>query len=356
MFKREIFIIIAVYVAATMAFYAPYVIKKRFDVVERNWDGPAYIVIAKTLYNPKLMVKENYIRKYLPRAEQFANKMPLYPLMIRTFSFLGYEKSMIFVSWFSGLLCMLVFYYLLKTLKIAHSCLLTIILIFLPRWFVMQKVGGVEPTLLFFSLLSLLFYYRQKYFWSAFSLMLATLTKVNALLILLSYIVLFLTLERKNLKKLVYYAMSPISVLVVFYYFKMVYGNFWVYFVSDGRCYEYVTLFRKLYGVFDASACYVGSINLEEMFWFYAVGFLAIINLISNRQWKLLIFFVPSFIPMLFLQHNDFTRLGIYLYFLLGIIYAKYLVKREVLIIVLLLLPAVYLYARNFINVNIFIP
>lgn len=357
MFKKEIFIIIAVYVASTITFYAPFVIKKRFDVVERNWDGPAYIVIAKTLYDPKLMIKDNYIHKYLPHAEQFANKMPLYPIAIRLFSFLTYEKAMLFVAWAFGLLSLLMFYLLLKYLKINNSLMLAVIYVFYPpRWFVMEKVGGVEPTMIFFVLSSLLLYFRKQYFFSAFALMLATFTKINALLIFMSYVAIFLTIDRKNIRKLVYYFLSPAALLLTFIYFAFVYGNFWVYFSSDTRCYEYVSLFKKLYGVFDASACYVGSISLEEIFWFYAVAFLTIITLYKKRKWDLLIFFLPSFIPMLFLQHNDFTRYGIILYFIFGITFAKYMTKKTALIIYFLLLPAVYLYARNFINVNIFIP
>lgn len=355
--KYPFFILIAIYILQVVVFYAPYIIKNRFDVIERNWDGPAYIVIAKTLYNPVLIKKENYIRKYLPEVKKFANKLPLYPILIRLFSFMGYEKSMLFNSLFFGLASVLASFYLFKMLKIKKAFLLSLLFIFYPpRWFVMQKVGGVETTFIFFIILSLIFFYKNKFFFSAVFLTLATLTKINGLLVFFSYILIFIFIKKNNRRQICYYFLSPLSIFLVFSFFQRTFGDFWIYFKSDSRCFEYVSLFKFPYSVFDASACYVGSIHLEEMFWFFGTSYLAIIFLLRKKQSEILAFFLPSFVPMLFLQHNDFTRHGIVLYLLFFIIFAKLLVKKELVIIFALLIPAVFLYARNFVNVNIFIP
>lgn len=355
--KNPLFILIAVYILQAVAFYTPYILKNRFDVVERNWDGPAYIVIAKTFYNPALIKKDNYINKYLPKPKQFTEKFPLTSVFIRIFSFVGYEKSMIFVSLLFGLLSILIFYKILKLQKIPKALLVSLVFIFFPpRWFVLQKVGGAEPVFIFFALLSIYFYFKNKYFFSSLALLFATLAKINGLLLWVSFTLIIIFLGKKKIRKLLYYLLPPLGVVVLFLYFAVTFHNFFVYFQTDTRCYESLSLFKKPFGVFDASACYVGSIHLDDMFWFYGLSFLSVIVLIKEKQKEWLLLYLPSFIPMLFLQHIDFSRHGLLLFFFSGIIFAKYIVKKEALIIFVLLLPAVYLYARNFINVNIFIP
>lgn len=355
--NRNVLLISFTYLLASLVFFAPYILKGRWTVIERNWDGPAYVVIAKTFYKPELIKKENYIKKYLSSPLMFANKLPLYPITIRMFSFLGYEKAMILIAWIFGLLSLLIFRELLILRKAMRPTLLALVYVFFPpRWFVMQKVGGVEPMMIFFLLTSVFMYFKRQYFFAAIFLALATLTKINGLLIFVSYVLIFLFLKRREIYHIVWFILAPLMILLVFFWFRQTYGDFFAYFRSNTRCYEYVSLFKMPYSVFDASACYVGSIHLEEMFWFYGLVFGTILYSFKKKDWEILAFFIPSFLPMLFLQHNDFTRYGIFLYFLVGVVFEKILVKREMVVIFVLLLPAVYLYARNFINVNIFIP
>lgn len=357
MIKKNIFLLFLTYLLSAVLFYAPYIVKNRFNVVERNWDGPAYIVIAKTFYNPDLIKKENYIRKYIPNPKQFTEKFPLTAVFIRVFSFMSYEKSMIFTSLLFGFLSIVVFYQILIQLKIKRAFFISVLYIFLPaRWFVLQKVGGAEAIFLFFALLSIYLYLKNKYFLSSISLLFCTLTKINALLLVLSYFCIFLFLKRRKIINIFFYFLPIFGVIALFYYYFLQYGNFFVYFQTDARCFESLSLFKMPYSVFDASACYVGTIHLDDMFWFYGIGFLAILKMLKEGKRELLMFFLPSFIPMIFLAHLDFTRHGIFLYFLFGIIFSNFLVKKEVRIILILLIPAVYLYARNFVNVNIFIP
>lgn len=353
--KNSYIIITIIYTLATLLFYVPYVYKNRFDVIERNWDGPAYLIIAKTLYNRDQLIKDNYIRKYVPLPEQFAEKMPLTPIFIRLFSFMTYEKSMLFVSWLFGLLTLFVFFKLLSLYDVGRPLLVTLIYIFFPpRWFVLQKVGGAETVFMFFALGSIFFYKKKNYLLSSIFVMLTTLSKINGLLLFSSFFLIFLF--KKKIRSFMIYLLAPLALIILLYFYQINFGDYTVLFKSFGRCYESFSIFTRPYAVFDASSCNVGTFHLEQMFWFYGISFYTILFLINNKKEELLLLFIPPFVPMLFIQHIDFTRYALFLYFLFGIIYAKYLIKKEAILIALILLPAVYLYTRNFINVNIFIP
>lgn len=55
--------------------------------IYRNYDGPLYIVPAKTLYNPQ-MIKELGLELALSE-KYFAAHLPLYPLLIRLLEIMG---------------------------------------------------------------------------------------------------------------------------------------------------------------------------------------------------------------------------------------------------------------------------
>ena len=115
MFKRNAlfstiypyFTVIAVILISTFILWLPFILRvnnwfglkiqdSNFLQVYKNFDGPLYIIPAKTLYQFNLLEKlAPYIS--LP-ANYFAAHLPLYPLLIRLFAPLfGYLKSMIAV-------------------------------------------------------------------------------------------------------------------------------------------------------------------------------------------------------------------------------------------------------------------
>lgn len=73
-----------------------------------NYDGPLYVVIAKSLYNPEVI--KQFFEFPIP-IEYYAAHFPLYPLLIRLFSFsqIGYLYSMLAVTVFGSILAIYFF-------------------------------------------------------------------------------------------------------------------------------------------------------------------------------------------------------------------------------------------------------
>lgn len=80
-------------VFSSVIFYLPFIVGNEMHIVFRYWDGPNYSYLAKALYN---IPRDHPLSPYT-KPEYFAAYLPLYPLTIRLFSFLGYNNAMIFL-------------------------------------------------------------------------------------------------------------------------------------------------------------------------------------------------------------------------------------------------------------------
>ena len=72
-----------------------------------NFDGPLYLAVAKTFYNPDLL-GSNY--QFPLSNEYYSAHFPLFPLFIKTFAgILGHPYSMLFVTVVSSFLAIYFF-------------------------------------------------------------------------------------------------------------------------------------------------------------------------------------------------------------------------------------------------------
>src|SRR5271157_1595626 len=135
-------------VIATLLVYVPFL--NDFSVITMYWDGPLYMYVAKMFYfapaNPFNL--PNYY---------FACNLVLFPLLIRAFSFIGYDHSMLFVVIASTTLATLVFYRLLKDFNYSiNPFWASIVFIFFPsrcsyfwssrRSIVIRRTGTCSPS------------------------------------------------------------------------------------------------------------------------------------------------------------------------------------------------------------------
>ena len=75
--------------------------------VVSNYDGPLYLVAAKTLYN-KAEISANY--QFPLPTEYYPAHFPLFPLLIKAFgSIMNYPYAMLLVTVFSGFLALYFF-------------------------------------------------------------------------------------------------------------------------------------------------------------------------------------------------------------------------------------------------------
>ncbi|PIS09592.1 hypothetical protein COT75_00080 [Candidatus Beckwithbacteria bacterium CG10_big_fil_rev_8_21_14_0_10_34_10] len=227
--------------------FAPKTLETHFphgsnEVLERNYDGPIYVVLSEALYDQKKLESIGF-NKLNP--SYYANHFPLLPILIR----LGHEITglnsyliLIIISWFSAGLSACVFYLLVKKRRFSKQpFLLSFLYLFLPpRWLAVRSVGGTEGLFNLLVLLSLYFWYEKKYLLVSFLLILIVLTRPPGIIIFLSFTLISLYQWHKSTDKISFFRKlvkerwslitAPLALAGLFYFFKIKFGSFWAYF------------------------------------------------------------------------------------------------------------------------------
>ncbi|MBI5123784.1 glycosyltransferase family 39 protein [Candidatus Roizmanbacteria bacterium] len=334
-----------------------------FLTIYKHYDGPLYVVVAKTFYNPVKIEQLKLATTLNPK--YFAAHLPLYPALIRVvreigvFRKLGYLKAMVGVNLLSTIGLVLFFYYLLKKFKLTKNPLmLATVFLFLPRFLIVRTVGAPESLFILLILLSLFFFEkdlpagRQGKFWLAGLFGgLATMTKTPGILLFAGYGLVFIERLIKE-KKISWHWLGiiliPLGLLGVFGLYGIQYKDFFAYFHSGDNIHLVFP-----YSVFNFQKPWVGTAWLEEILFYYFIYGLAIINLKDNKYRSFFYFGLVFFTAALFVQHRDISRYSLPLWPLGLIAFEKFFISKRFLIVFLILLPAIYLYAWNFLGYNI---
>ena len=331
-----------------------------FLTIYRQYDGPLYVVPAKTFYNPKtiddLHVETGVSNKY------FAAHLPLYPILIRTvreigevggiWGKLGYLKAMVVVNLLITIGLVLFFYYLLKKFKLTKNPLiLASVLLFLPRFLVVRSTGAPESLFILLILLSLFFFEKEKFWLAGLFGGLATMTKTPGILLFGGYGLVFL--ERTFKEKKVNWRwlgimLIPLGLLVVFWLYQIQYDDFFAYFNSGDNIHLVFP-----YSVFNFQKPWVGTAWLEEILFYYFIYGLTIIYLKNSKYRSFFYFSLVFFTATLFVQHRDISRYSLPLWPLALIAFEEFFTSKKFLIIFIILLPAIFLYAWNFLLYNV---
>jgi len=357
--KKDYFIISLVFFLATLVFYGYFwfFVPGKLQFLYQNWDGPNYIHIAQTFYNPQLLGQMN-IFGHDPT--YYANHFPLYPIFIRLFSFIGYYRSMLFVSLLFSLLFLLAFYKLISELKISPNPLWIVLpLIFFPsRWFIVSHVGSSEPVFLFFLTLFLLYFQRQKYWSAAVFAALAQLARPQGILICLGLLGLFIfeifqkKIDVKNLiSKYFPFILVPLALALVFFVYLIQYGDFFAFFRSIS---SYHHLQMPPFNVFSFLHL-TTSLNIwkEIYIYFYLIYFLAIYSLFQKKLYLFAFISLAYFLPLPFLVHTDISRYSLPLLPLAYIAFSKLIESIPFRYGILFILPAIFAQSLNFTLLNL---
>ncbi|MEK7597831.1 MAG: hypothetical protein AAB441_04270 [Patescibacteria group bacterium] len=328
--------------------------------IYKHYDGPLYIIPAKTFYNPKeidnLHVTTGSSNNY------FAAHLPLYPILIRglkellnyglRINELAYLKSMILVNLLSTIGLVLFFYYLLKKFKLTKNPLiLASVLLFLPRFLVVRTVGAPESLFLLMILLSLFFFEKEKFWWAGLFGGLATMTKTPGILLFAGYGLVFVERFIKTKKvswQWLGIILIPLGLLGVFGLYAKQYKDFFAYFHSGDNIHLVFP-----YSVFNFQKSWVGTAWLEEIIFYYFMYGLALINLKDSKYRSFFYFGLVFFTATLFVQHRDISRYSLPLWPLAVIAFEKFFTSKKFLIIFVILLPAIFLYAWNLLLYNV---
>lgn len=330
-----------------------------------NFDGPLYLVVAKTLYNLS-EISKNY--SFPLPLEYYASHFPLFPLLIRLFSFvptLGYPYSMLAVTIISSFLSIYFFNKLAKDFFDKKDALfLSLIFSILPaRWLIVRSVGSPEPLFLAAIIASIFYFNRKNYLWAGVWGAIAQATKSPAILLFIAYLAAILFPRIKNLatislgkfiKQLESFSwipifLIPISLLAVFTFYAFKFGNFWAYFNSGDNIHLLPTPFQ----IFNYAAPWVGTFWLEEVIFVYLIAAVGVFKLIRKKMYNFAWFVGIFFLSIIFVSHRDIVRYALPVAPFLIIAFSDTILKKEFKFIIAFLILPIYLFSLAFISQNV---
>ncbi len=328
-----------------------------------NFDGPLYLVVAKTFYNTDV-IRLNY--SFPLPLEYYAAHFPLFPVLIRLFAGVtGYPYSMLFITIASSFVGIYYFHKLIKDYIGEKNALwATFIFSILPaRYLISRSVGSAEP-LFIAAILGSIYYFKNKKYWlAAIFGMIAQLTKSPGILLFIAYLGAIITphakrfalvpfrkwVEGLNLKKKLPIFLIPFSLLLVFYIYQLTYDDFFAYFNSGDNLH----LFFPPYQIFKYSAPWVGTFWLEEVLFVYLIGGLGLMKLIEKKETVLAWFVGIFFLSIIFVSHRDLIRYSLPIVPFLYVAFSDTIVKRQFKIVIVILIIPIYLFSLAFISQNV---
>lgn len=326
-----------------------------------NYDGPIYLVIAKSLYNPEF-IKWSF--QFPLPLEYYAAHFPLFPALIRIFSiFLGFPYAMLFITVAASYLATYFFYKFIKQYQNdTNSLFLTLVFsIFPARWLVVKSVGSAEPLLIAGVIASIYYFQNKKYLLAGLWGVVAQLAKPPGILLFATYILAILIPliktaigRNKNIQKIIevkkYWPilLIPLSLILVFSLFGIQLKDFWAYFHSGDN----VHLMFPPFSVFNYSAPWVGTFWLEEIIFIYLLGILGLLKLIKEKDYVISWFVGIFIVSILFVAHRDILRYVLPVVPFIIKAYSNTLTTKEFKIAFAVLIIPIFLFSLAYISQN----
>lgn len=328
-----------------------------------NFDGPLYLIIAKTFYN---IDKIRLAYSFPIPLEYYAAHFPLFPILIKLFSsIVGYPYSMLLVTIASAFVATVYFYKFIQDyVEKKHALWITFVFTLLPaRWLISRSVGSAEPLFVAAVIASIYYFKHKKYWLAAIWGVVAQLTKSPGILLFLAYMATIIGSQFKrfaltpfkkwlrslDLKTKYPIFLIPITLLIVFYIYHLTLGNFFAYFQSGDN----IHLFFPPFQIFNYAAPWVGTFWLEEIIFVYLFGILGLLRLIKKKETVLAWFVGIFFVSTLFVTHRDLIRYSLPMTPFLLAAFSDTIVKREFKIAMAFLIIPIYLYSLTFISQNV---
>jgi Gpi18-like mannosyltransferase len=320
----------------------------------RHWDGALYALVARTWYNPSSSILQQSPLGL--SADYFMAHFPLYPLLISFLSpFVGYLKSMMIWPVAFAVFTACLFYYFASSFKLTKKPLLLtlVFLFFTPRFFVIRSVPAPETIFMFLVLASIFMFLKKKYFISGFLGALVVLTRPPGILLFLGFAGYYLEKairEKKLSLQALWLIILPFSLFLLFilYYYQT--GDFFAYFRYGANNHLLFPPFQ----VFNQAATWVKTGWLEDIWFIYAFYLFALVSLWPKPKLRPLFWFMlVYFLAIISVEHKDVSRYSLPM--LPGALIAmeSFFTSKRFRLVLILLLPALYFYAWNFLLHNV---
>jgi hypothetical protein len=307
-----------------------------------NYDGPLYIIVAKTFYN-KEEIKINY--QFPLSTEYYTAHFPLFPALIRASSAVtNYPYAMLGVTLVSSFLAIYFFY------RLTGNLFLTFFFsIFPARWLIVRSVGSADPLFVAAIIASLYFFKNKKYLWAGIWGAIAQFTKSPGILLFASYFIYFLWTKKYEIKKILPLLFIPAALFGVFLIYYFTTGDFFAYFKSGDN----IHLFFPPFQIFNYSAPWVGTFWIEEVIFVYLLGALGTIKLFKDKNYEIAIFTAIFFVSTLFVSHRDIIRYSLPIVPFVILAFSEFITKKEFKIALGVIIIPIYLYSLAFISQNV---
>jgi len=327
-----------------------------------NYDGPLYLVVSKTFYQPELIKNFSF---NLP-VEYYAAHFPMYPSLVNLFAFLfGFPYSMLFVTVISSCIALFFFSRLIEEYVDKKDILwITLVFALLPaRWLIVRSVGSPEPLFVAAIVASIYYFKKEKFIAAAVWGAVATITKSPGVLLFAVYIFAYflphikkiglvksqLSIKDLSIIKFLPILVIPLSLVGVFALFQFRLHDFFAYFHSGDN----IHLFFPPFQIFNYSQPWVGTFWLEEVIFVYLFGVLGLLELIKRKESVLAWFVGIFFASTLFVSHRDIIRYSLPIVPFLFIAFKDVLVKREFKIAMAVLIIPILLFSLVYISQNV---
>jgi Gpi18-like mannosyltransferase len=370
---QHFFPIILLSIIPTLAIWLPFFLRldqfwkiplppNGMATIVSNYDGPLYLVVAKTLYSTTA-IKDTFSFN-LP-VEYYAAHFPLFPLLIRLSAFaIGYPYSMLLITTLSSIFALYFFHKLISlyTNKENALFLTATFAIFPARWLIVRSVGSPEPLFVGAIIASIYYFQNQKYWPAAFYGVIAQLTKSPGILLFLAYLGAILIPKFNNLAtaninklgKIIKYQsypviLIPLSLLALFFFYGQAFNDFFAYFHSGDN----IHLFFPPFQIFNYTSPWVDTHWLEEIIFVYLIGALGLLKLIKQKKQVMASFVGVFFASILFVSHRDLIRYALPIIPFLYVAFADTLTKKEFKIALAVIIIPIYLFSLAFISRNI---
>ena len=316
------------------------------ETIFANYDGPNYMIVSKCGYDKKCIATHYSLPQPL---EYYPAHLPGFPLLIKAFSFFTTTpKAMLVATLLGSIFLSIVSFEFFKIyLKEKSALYLAIFMIFFPaRLLTLRLVGAPETWFMALTLLSIIYFKKDKYFVSALAAAAALLLKSPGILLFVIYFIIFL---KHRSPKFLYYLLVPFTGLAIFYIYYLQTGDFWAYFHSGDN----IHLNDLPYLVFISNHTWINTIWLEDVIYIYLISFYGISRLLKKYPLNITSLYPIIYIlAAVFVAHRDISRYVTPAYPFLILAFSKFLLNKKAKIIFVLLLPAIILYAINFLVGN----
>jgi hypothetical protein len=337
------------------------------SLIHRYWDGPAYVAVARSLYDPSNEVFARLGGVYGVRVI-----LPVYPLAVRVLAPLfGYLDAMLVATFLFSCLCFSVLYRILREFRLATEPLwCTVVFIFFPpRWVIYHSVAASEPPFLLFILCTFYFYRKRSLLLCGLFGGLAAITRIYGVLLFPAFLLaeLYSCGEGAGWRARSFVSGStvtrvlrlcgsllpiPVFLGLHFLFLSARLGDFWAYFRENSNKISWVP-FR---GVFEAGLHHEASEGYGTVLIFLGLAY-GLVWLWRRREMDMFFLAALLVLPNVFTLLPDQGRFMIPVYpFLLLIPFAELWSQRAAKWALFLCLPATYAYVWSSILVNLLPP